>query len=344
MSTKKTPRSKWRRLIVWLRDRAPERLPDLLPLLVPVVVFITFFVFYNRFLFCSKENPCTPLTAAEITAGISNLDQTRAAIYVARASWTLINGVHVLACLAAIVTAGIVIYRALPKPDYSRSKKWMLISIVVVAAADISILVAIWTLGDVSSPAQTLSHSTVGQMIPWFNRYNRLLDALSFTGTLAMAVAACATIWKWNAADETEAQLKQRVNLLKPILYVSAATLAIAVFRISATHGWAASYLPPESNIGKSVASLVSGIVASMGTLFTLLVAGIFVPAAVVLRARIRDLATREQPKDPDGWLASHGLALSFSQSVRGVLALLTPLLAGPVGELIAQVTSTLTG
>lgn len=340
MSTEKTAPSKWYRLIV----RLPDLLTDLLPLLVPIVVFVTFFIFYNTLLFCSSTNPCTPLTAAEIASGISNLDQTRAAIYVARASWALINGVHILACCAAIVTAGIVIYTALPKADYSVPMKWMLIFIVVVAAADFSILVAIWASGDVSSPAQTLLRPTVGQMVPWINRYNRLVDALSLTGTLTMAVAACATIWRHDATDETEAQLKQRVNLLKPVLYVSAATLAIGVLKISATHGWAASYLPPESEIGKSVISLVRGIVASMGTLFTLLIAGLYVPAALLLRARIRKLATREQPADPDGWLASHGLTLSFSQSVRSVVALLGPLLAGPLGELIGQAASTLTG
>jgi len=332
MSIEETPPSKW------------YALTCLLPLIVPLVVLITFYLFYNQFLFCSTDNPCTPLSTAEIVSGISNLDQTRAAIYVARASWALINGVHVLACFAAIVTAGIVIYSALPKLDYSSSMKWMLIVIVVVAAADISVLVAIWASGDVSSPAQTLLRSTVGQMIPWINRYNRMVDALSLTGTLSLAVAACATIWQHDATDETEAELKRRVNLLKPVLYVSAATLAIAVLKSSATHGWAASYLLPESDIGKSVVSLVRGIVASMGTLFTLLVAGVYVPAALLLRVRIRKLATREQPNDPDGWLVSHRLTLSFSQNVRGVIAVLGPLLAGPLGELIGRATSTLTG
>ena len=105
-----------------------------------------------------------------------------------------------------------------------------------------------------------------------------------------------------------------------------------------------ASYLLPESEIGKSVASLVSGIVASMGTVFTLLVAGIYVPAAILLRARIRKLAIREQPDDPDGWLETHKLTLKFSQSVRGVIALLGPLLAGPLGELIGKATSAFSG
>ncbi|HUS11110.1 MAG TPA: hypothetical protein VMZ30_11650 [Pyrinomonadaceae bacterium] len=334
MSIEETPPSKWRRITY------------LLPLIVPGLVFVTFFVFYSQFLFCSPNDPCTPLTAAEILSGTSNLDQTRVATYVARASWALISGVHLLACLAAIVTAGLVIYQALPEPEpeYPKNLKWLLILIVVAAAADISLLVAIWVSTDVSSPAQTLLRTTVGQMVPSINRYNRLADALSLTGTLSLAVAACATLWQRDAAEENETELVKRVNLLRPVLYVSAATLAIAVLKLSATLGWAASYLSPDSEIGKSVVILVRGIVASMGTFYTLLVAGVYVPAALLLRARIRKLAKSQKPDDPDGWLASHGLTLSFPQYLPRVIALLGPLLAGPLAELLSKAALAFTG
>jgi hypothetical protein len=178
MSTKKTPPSKW------------HRITYLLPLIVPGLVFVTFVVFYSHFLFCSPTNPCTPLSAAEILTGIGNLDQTRVAAYVARASWALINGLHLLACFAATVTAALVIYHALPTPEYSAPLRWLLILIVVAAAADISLIVAIWTSTDVSSPAQILLRTTVGQAVPSINQYNRLADALSLTGTLSLGAAA----------------------------------------------------------------------------------------------------------------------------------------------------------
>ena len=159
MPNQETPASKWRRLSY------------LLPLLVPTVVFLTFIVFYGLFLFCSPTNPCTPLSESEILAGISNLDQIRVAAYVARASWTLINGVHVLACLTAIVTAALVIYQALPEAQYPPRRRLMMIFIVIAAAVDISVAVAIWVTGDVSSPAQTLLRATVSQV----RKFERLL-------------------------------------------------------------------------------------------------------------------------------------------------------------------------
>lgn len=331
-STEKTPPSKWRRISY------------LLPLIIPSLVAVTYFVFYIEFLVCSPDNPCTPLSETEILLGISNLDQTRVATYVARATWALINGVHLLACMAAVVTAGLVIYHALPEPKYSVRLKWMLILIVVAAAADISLVVAIGTTKDVFSPAQTLLRTTVGQMVPSINLYNRLADALSLMGTLSLAVAACATLWQHDANDENQDELIRRVSVLRPVLYVSAATLAIAVLRFSATLGWAESYLPPDSEIGKSVANLVKGIIAAMGTVYTLFVAGLYLPAALLLRARVRKMATHEKPTDPDGWLKTHGLTLSFPQYLPRVLALLGPLLAGPLGELLGKATAAFTG
>ena len=332
ISAEKIPPSKWRRITY------------LLPLIVPGLVLVTYFVFYVQFLVCSPANPCTPLSAAEILSGVSNLDQTRVAIYVARASWALINGVQVLASFAAIVTAVLVIYQALPVAEYPVRWKWMLILIVVVAAADISLVVAIFTAKDVYSPAQTLLRATVGQVVPSIHLSNRLVDTVSLTGTFSLATAACATLWQHDVNDDNEPELIQRVNLLKPILYVIAITLAIAVLKFSATLGWAASYLPPEMDIGKSVVSLVRGIVATMGTVFTLFVAGVYLPAALLLRARVRKLALRQKPDDPDGWLRSHGLTLSFQQYLPRVIALLGPLLAGPLGELLGKATSVFTG
>jgi hypothetical protein len=185
--------------------------------------------------------------------------------------------------------------------------------------------------------------ATVGQaqVLPSINKYNRFGDALSLTGTLSLAVAACATLWQRSINNELEeTQVVQRVRLLRPVLYVGAATLVIALFRLSATHAWGASYLPPESEIGKAVASLSTGIVGSLGTYYTLLIASIYLPAAFLLRARLRKLAASKP--DPEAWMASQGMGLSLPQFLPRVIALLGPLLAGPLGDLLLRATTVL--
>jgi len=320
-----------------------RRITYCLPLIVALVVAVTYFIFYKEFLFCSATNPCSPLNAAEVLSGVSTADPVKVASYVARASWTLISGVHVLACLVTIVTASLVIYRVLSVCEYRVEIRWITILIVVGVAADVSLVVALLTAHDTYSPAQQLLRATVGQVLPWINKFNRFGDALSLTGTICLAAAACATLWHKDVNKEfDETQLMQRVRLLRPVLYVGAATLVIAVLRLSAMHAWAISYLPPDGELGKSVASLTSGIVGTLGTLLTLLLAGIYLPAIITLRARLRELAAKEP--DPEAWMAQHGVGLSLPQFLPRVVALLAPLLAGPLGDILVRATASLGG
>jgi hypothetical protein len=308
-----------------------KRIVYFLPLILPLVVVVTFLAFYKQFLLCSAAHPCSPFTSAEFLAGVSNTDQTRVAAYVARASWTLISGVHLIACLLAIVTAGYVIYNALSQ--YDASIRWMIILITVAAALNISLGVSLWSLKDVLSPAQQLHQATIGQVLPSISKYNRLAEVFSLTGALSLAVAACAVLWQSDVNKNLDEEtLKKRIGLLKPVLYVAAAVLVMSVLRLSATHAWAVSYLSPETEVGKTVASLTTGIVGSLGATYTLVIAGIYLPAAFMLRSRLREVAPTQSITD--GW----------TQLLLRVMALIGPLLAGPLGDLLVKVTNSFGG
>jgi hypothetical protein len=315
----------------------------LLPLIVPLVVVGTYVIFYRNFLYCSANEQCSPLTSAEILAGISNTDQLKVSTYIAKASWTLINGVNVLASLVAIVTASIVIYQVLSENDKYKKIRWIIILFIVVLAADLSLFLALLTARDAYSPIQQLLRGTVGQALPSINTYMRFGDAFSFTGTLSLAVAACATLWRHDVKQELhEEHVVERVRLLRPVLYVGAVTLVVVLFRLSTTLGWAVSYLPADSELGNAVASFTTGIVATLGTVFTMVIGGIYLPAALILRAHVRKFASRQA--DPEAWMAKHGLGLSLPQFLPRAIALLSPLLAGPLGELLVKGTKLLEG
>ena len=317
-----------------------QRIVDFLPLIVPVTVIATYVVFYRRFLFCSIELPCSPFTAAEIFAAVSNSDQTRVAIYVARASWTVINGIHVIASVVAIVTA-IMVMRAVFS-EGNRKVPWITIPLIIAAALNVALGMSFWAAQDVASPAQQLFRGTIGDAIPWINKFNRFVEALSLTGTLSLAAAACALLWRPDPQNGlTEEQLTQRAKLLRPVLYVAAVTLVIAGLRLAATHAWALSYFPPDSDFGTAVASLTKGIVTSLGVAYTLFAAGMYLPTALILRERLKKLPAAKA--DPD-FLASHGFPPSMVQLLPRVIALLAPLLVGPLGELIVNITKSLGG
>jgi hypothetical protein len=318
-----------------------DRIFDFLPLIIPIAVVLTFGGFYGGFLRCSPDHPCGPFTAGKILSAVKEAASTRVVpIYVARASWTLISGVHLLACVLAIATASFVINRVLPEDD--KKLHWSIIPLVLAVCLNIALLVSLLAAHDVWSPAQQLFRGTIGGTIWWINKFNRFIEAVSLTGTFSLAVAACAILRQPNPNGLTEQQLLRRVKLLRLVLYVGAATLVMAVLRLAATHAWAVSYLAPDIEPGKSITTLITGIVGSLGTTYTLLIAGIYLPAALILRERLRNLPSAQA--DPESFLATHGLSPTLTRILPRVMALIAPLLAGPLGDALVKLINSLGG
>jgi len=183
--------------------------------------------------------------------------------------------------------------------------------------------------------------ATVGQVLPGINKFNRWGDALSLTGTLCLAVAACATVWQRNVNKKLDAdEVAKRVRLLRPVLYVGALMLVVAVLRLSATHAWAVTYLPADSDLGKAVTTFTKGIIGTLGTVFTLLIGGIYLPAALMLQARVREVAPSQQ--SPEEFIKNCGINLSLPATLGRAIVLLGPFLAGPLGERLVEATKAL--
>jgi hypothetical protein len=311
-----------------------------LPLIVPCVVIVTFFVFYGGFLRCHEtDETCSPVVSSELKEGVSESDsaEVKAASYSARASWALVSGVSFLACLVAVLCAGMIIYNIL-----RGMKPWnrgLLILLVIFASVDIALLISLNVAADRWSPAQTLIGATVAQAFHAVNRYNRLFDSMSLTATLCLASAACVTLYQRDVNAKADiVDVARRVRMLRYVLYVGATLLALGVLRLSAMLSWGQSYFASESVTGKSVSTLVSGITSSLGAYFTLLMLGIYLPAALLLRQRALEVAEGNDLEEKEDFLEKHGLAISFADYMPRVLALFGPLLAGPIGELLARV------
>ena len=309
-----------------------------LPLIVPCVIILTFFVFYGGLLRCSeKDEKCSPVVSSELKEAVDVSGEVKAASYSARASWVLVSGVSFLACLVAVVCAGMIIYNILRqvRPRH----RWLLILLVIFASVDVSLLISLNVAADKWSPAQTLIGATVGQTLRAINRYNRLFDSMSLTATLCLASAACVTLWQRDVnARPSVADVARRVRMLRYVLYVGAALLALGVLRLSAMLSWGQSFFAADSETGKSVSTLVSGVTSSLGAYFTLLMLGIYLPAALLLRERALEVAEGKDLEEKQNFLKTHGLDVSFADYVPRVLALFGPLLAGPIGELLSHV------
>ncbi|HEV7743799.1 MAG TPA: hypothetical protein VGO56_02280 [Pyrinomonadaceae bacterium] len=303
------------------------------------MIIITFVVFYGNFLHCSQDGGCSPLSSAVLRAAVTNKPEIRVLSYVAKAMWTLVIGVHTLACLAALVTAGLVIKQALS--NYSPRVVRIVIALVIAISANIALLVALGFSDDTGAPAPLLLRATIAPGLPQINILTRGFDALSLTAVIPLCFAASAVLWRSNPREvQTDVDLARRMKLLRYLLYMGAVLLVIGVLRLSTTLNWGASFIPSDSATGRSVDVLVKGIVSSLGTYYTLLMAAMYLPAALILRARAGELADQQPVTivEQETWLSSHGLNLSYAESFPRIIAILAPIMTGPFIEIIRHV------
>ena len=209
-----------------------------------------------------------------------------------------------------------------------------------------------------------------------------------YVTVLYMLCASGATLLpdrrKASAAEDKARNLAAKMRYLRLLLYVGAFMLAAGALRGRLNQDWALSYLPPLAAFEgateqKLAASLIYGRLKTIGSntvtsvafLNTLLLAAIYVPAALVLQRRADNLfettsqASRaemasgdaETKKGVEGkpaksgdksgdkptsgreeWMKEHGLSFPLKDHLGRVAAILSPLLAGPLGDLLSFV------
>ncbi|HKQ52598.1 MAG TPA: hypothetical protein VJT74_09530, partial [Pyrinomonadaceae bacterium] len=207
--------------------------------------------------------------------------------------------------------------------------------------------------------------------------------ALGYGVSAALVCASASTLWplpelkkpasglKLAEVEDAANHVARKMKHLRLILYVGAVLLVLITFRHRNTLGWALDYAKPlpllEGNPGfknanvlyGNLEALVSNVVLATSVLNTLLLAGIYVPAALALQGRAAKLArvaVELEAKDAqkaegaakrvrltwaamtekqEAWIKSHGLIHPFKEQMPKAIAILSPLLAGPIGELL---------
>ncbi|MCA1642670.1 MAG: hypothetical protein LC785_12145 [Acidobacteria bacterium] len=162
-----------------------------------------------------------------------------------------------------------------------------------------------------------------------------------------VVLASCVIIWPASGGRRQRAgELARRMGYLRVLLYAGTATLVTTVLRISVTFHWGLAHLPPVSGndetraaVAKVMADFNTSFVSTQAGAYTLLLAAIYIPAALVLDGRAAALARRVLPqmgkKEREEWLRARGLSSSFSEHLPRIVAILGPFLAGPLGDLI---------
>jgi hypothetical protein len=123
---------------------------------------------------------------------------------------------------------------------------------------------------------------------------------------------------------------------LRLVLYAGTLLLVVAMLVKKSIYQWSLAYTSQEAEAAKIAGNFVSSLLTIDGGFYTLVLAAAYFPAALVLQRRanlLANLPVEEAEKEKK--FREYGLTFSFTESLPRNLAVLGPLLVGPVGELL---------
>jgi len=299
-----------------------------------------------------------PVRVQTVVAHIANIatfsapaalrEQTNADLR-ARMSWVTYWFVLALASVTAVVGASLITARSVP-PDRTMS----------VLGASISLrrlyvrLVALSVLGSIFGFFWTCD-STAGfyvtkQLFQVVNDHGVFVPTVSIlTGatnwlticsaaTVMLAISAGLTPPDGSRSLEEQGQyVSSQIWKLEVLLYLSAAVLIAGLLEILSLFRAALPFLTEDSR--KLAEGTILGFAWIAGVVFSAFLVMIYLPPRVVHALRAIALAREARPtwKEQAEWLSDRGLSVTFSGQLKTLAAVLSPILTGPLGALLAQ-------
>lgn len=312
-------------------------------------------------------------------------------------NWRFMTGLVLVVMLCALLIAGYIVWHT--PCGVPSARRWAVTLGLLVASA--ALFLALYAAGIAENATvivrQFLRNVEAHLIGARLVDYEMGLLLLGYTMVVYLLCASAATLVPFcprhaGAApvSELEAErqaeyLAARMRHLRLILYVGALALVVTLARTNLNFRWSLDYLPPldlfpeksaELAAAKLVYQRLENVVTNMLTgnaiMNMIVLASLYVPAALVLQARAKTLSERAarlellapahgrqaeddeeqegvapdskggaQAKDapkapsPEEWMRARGLAFPLKEHLKQIAAILSPLLAGPAAELL---------
>lgn len=174
-----------------------------------------------------------------------------------------------------------------------------------------------------------------------------LLNVLTIVAPMTALMAACSTLAPPRDGGPGDvAFLGGQVRFLKALAVLGSVYMVAGVLHLGVWMSWPAILVSGEG-MAVQVQSFAKSMSIYWGGSFTVLIASFYVPALIVLRRRAEAALARSPDlkgeMTPERFLEAHGLSLTLSKQLPQIAAVLAPLLAGPIGSAIAELSGAVT-
>jgi hypothetical protein len=161
--------------------------------------------------------------------------------------------------------------------------------------------------------------------------------------TIVVITGCCVLIQESSSSMSELKLLEAQMGRLKMIISSASMLIVAGVLHMIAWLRWP-SVLIYDDQISRNVANFSDALGLYWGATFSLLLAVLYVPAALNIQQHAR-LIISENPDliagmDAHDWLKKHGLSVAPMQQIPQIAVMLAPLLAGPVGSTLTNLSS----
>jgi hypothetical protein len=243
---------------------------------------------------------------------------------------------YFLVCVIACSVGLSVLYRALEEVT-QHQWKFMLLGLALMLAFGVLLYFNPWPY---MSLFAKLFEGRVRTEVTGVDGLMRLVNSFGFAICLLITLAVSTLLFAPRDASNPEGlkKLAQRMKYLRLILYVGTTMLIVGVLFIRSIYQWSLSFMVRDAAGLKIAEGFFANELAIEGGFFTLVLAVVYLPAALILRYQadsVSGLPDAESEREEK--LKEYNLAFSFTQSLPRIAAILGPVLVGPIGELVGR-------
>jgi hypothetical protein len=176
--------------------------------------------------------------------------------------------------------------------------------------------------------------------VPEISRITNLLDSLGNAAAFSLLLTSCATLLpSYEPSFPGGAkQLARRMKYLQGVLYAGTFLLVTTILLKKSIYQWSLAFTSREEGAVRVAEKFISSLLAVEGGFYTLVLVAVYIPAAVILQRRANHLEELpDEGAEREKQLNEYDISFSFTESLPRLLAILGPVLAGPVGELLSR-------
>jgi hypothetical protein len=170
-----------------------------------------------------------------------------------------------------------------------------------------------------------------------------IVNILTAIAPVSIALAAAANLTPIVVDDPRQylQQLAYRSRQLKTVVNLGSALIVAGILHMQAWLRWPIVYVD-DAKLANAMNDWSLALTTFIGCVYSLMIACVYICCARVLAKRAEVNFLRQLPADAldssvDDWLEKHGFSSELAQQVPQILAIIAPLLAGPMGAALTE-------